>query len=238
MDANERRESPALIARWVAVGVLLGVILGLMASLIIREPFDSESGLPVAHGEDGVVQTVFLGGSLTDGAWASTEAATFRQRVAYGLDVPVTVSRGDLHGSSLADALDTSRVPLDSELVVVELGSTDYYVEKTSAQAFAAEYGRLLDSIRQRAPDAALVCLGIWAGSANSTDYDRAISMACVNAGGAFVPLADLYDEPGMRGPAGQPAFGGTSDDFHPNDAGHAAIAARILENLTVVTDD
>jgi lysophospholipase L1-like esterase len=44
-------------------------------------------------------------------------------------------------------------------------------------------------------------------------------------------PLVDA--QPPTRGPAGRPTFLGPSDDFHPNSAGHAAIARLIESQLS-----
>lgn len=60
------------------------------------------------------------------------------------------------------------------------------------------------------------------------------IRSACEVEGGKFVRLNDLFETAANRGPAGKPAFGGTSDAFHPNDKGYAAIASRLLDGLTV----
>ncbi len=45
-----------------------------------------------------------------------------------------------------------------------------------------------------------------------------------------YVSLEQLSDDATMSGPAGSPAFLGAADAFHPNDAGHAAIAS-VVEN-------
>jgi lysophospholipase L1-like esterase len=44
--------------------------------------------------------------------------------------------------------------------------------------------------------------------------------------------ISPLYTQPGTRGPAGRPTFLGPGDDFHPNSAGHAAIAEAIDARL------
>lgn len=232
MEAARTDESPSRIIRWVAVGALGGLILGLMASLLIRPPIEDRQGLEVALASDGSVHAVFLGGSLTDGAWVTAEAAAFNQRVAYGLGVPVTIDRGGVNRSSLDDVMPILKITGEVNLVVIELGSGNLYTDRTPPDEFAPQYRELLDKVRERAADSALVCLGVWAGTGNAEQYDKRISSECVSHGGVFVPIADIYDEPGMRGPAGVTVPGGVSDDFHPNDSGHAAIAERILSNL------
>lgn len=238
MDAAPRREPIGLIARWVGVGVLFGLVIGLAAAVVVRSPSEAPTGLAVVVPASGDVEMTFLGGSLTNGSGATSEADTFVQRIVDGLGVPSVVNRGDTSGSSLSDVLETVHVPLGASLVVVELGSTDFYVEKTSPERFAEEYAQLLAAVRQRTPDAAVVCLGIWAATANATDYDRAISDACSQEHGHFVPLADLYDDAPLRGPEGRPTIVGPGDTFHPNDAGHAAIASRVLDSLRVVREE
>ena len=95
---------------------------------------------------------------------------------------------------------------------------------------FASTYSALVGRIREKSPDAALVCVGVWPDYGQ--DYDAEIETACHDRQGSFVPIRDLWSTEGMRGPAGVPTPHGESDTFHPNDAGHRAIADRILNSI------
>lgn len=222
------------ILKWIAVGALGGVILGLLASLLIRPQVDTDPRLIIPQSDAGEINALFIGGSLAEGFYASTESATFSALVAAGLGTSVTVGRGEVKDSTLAGATAQAVIPPTTGLVVIELGSTDVYEETVSLTEFAAQYRALVDKVRERSPAAALVCLGIWGRTAVAEEYDEFISRPCLEAGGVFVPLADIYDDAAMKGPAGVEVFLGTSDNFHPNDDGHGAIARRILDNLRV----
>ena len=43
-----------------------------------------------------------------------------------------------------------------------------------------------------------------------------------------------IYGAGDTRGPAGEDTYLGEADDFHPNDAGHRAIADTLLAAVTV----
>lgn len=222
------------ILKWVGVGLIGGIILGLLASLLIRPPVDTRTGLVVTPSVTGEINSVFLGGSLTDGRYATAEDLAFRSLVAEGLPVEVTTSRGELSGSSLADALLTTVIPDDANLVVIELGSTDVYEGGATPVQLGLAYAELLDRVTSASPGVAVVCLGVWGRAGLAEVFDDEISARCVDIGGVFVPLSDLYDTPGLRGPAGVETYLGPSDDFHPNDEAHAEIADRILRSVRV----
>lgn len=225
---------PAQILKWVAVGALGGLILGLLASLLIRPQVDTDLRLVVPSSESGQISALVIGGSLADGFYASTEGAAFSTIVAAGLGPDVTVGRGSVTHSTIAQATEEAVIPPSTGLVVIEIGSTDVYQDEISPAEFATQYRALVDKVRERSPGAVIVCLGIWGRTAVAEPFDEFISRPCIDAGGVFVPLADIYDDPSMKGPANTETFLGTSDNFHPNDSGHAAIAQRILDNLRV----
>ncbi len=121
-------------------------------------------------------------------------------------------------------------VPSDQDLIVVELGTDDLAAD--DLKGFTASYAALLASIRKASPDAVLVCAGTW--SELGVYYDSVIQSACSFAGGQYVALQPLYLDAANRGPAGIAGPYGTSDDQAPNDAGHRAIAAALLDALDV----
>lgn len=178
------------------------------------------------------LKVVIAGDSLTFGLYASTEDKGWRPLTVAALseDGPVKVSDAGEDGDKAATVLDSIDPALDTDLIVLEIGTNDLY--KTPDERFSGQYAALVEKVTAAAPDAVLLCLGVWHNVDANRNFDPMIERPCTEAGGRFVPLFDLYDDPANRGPAGRPAFGGTSDDFHPNDAGHSAISARVLAVL------
>lgn len=181
---------------------------------------------------DGSIGAVFLGDSLTYGLFASSEDAGYRPQVVNALSAvaPVNASRGGQTGNTVATVSESSEIPADTGLVVLALGTNDVW--NTPVPDYTAQYKALIEKVRTSAPDAVLVCLSVWANPDGARDYNPPISAACEAAGGTYVLISDLFDTEGMRGPSGVEAFGGTSDDFHPSDAGYAAIADRVTAAL------
>jgi len=187
---------------------------------------------PVVTAVDGKLSAVFLGDSLTYGLFASSEDAGWRPQVIDRLRKlgDVTATRAGQTGNTVAAVSDSATIPADANAVFIELGTNDAY--KTDIDDFAKQYSDLADKVQQTAEGAKIVCLGIWGPADAARNYDAKIENTCRSAGGTFVPLTPLYSDPANRGPAGQPKFGGTSDDFHPNDAGYTAIASDVIAAL------
>lgn len=181
---------------------------------------------------DGSIGAVFLGDSLSYGLYASSEAAGFRPQVIDALSsvAPVSASRGGQTGNTVQTVGDSAEIPPDTGLVVLELGTNDVW--KTPVSDFSRQYQALVAKVTDAAPDAVLVCLGVWANIDGSRNYNPSIQTPCEEAGGIYVPISPLFEKDGMRGPAGVTSFGGTSDDFHPNDDGYAAIAQMVNASL------
>lgn len=192
------------------------------------------SGVPVQRPTDRPLRVLFIGDSLMWGSFASDESLTYRARIVSALSAagPVDVVRVGGPGEGAADAtkhLAREAGPFD--LVFVEIGANDS-VAITPAQ-FSADYTALLDEVRAMAPRAGLVCDGVWNGPKFAALMDRELRPVCASHGGVVVPLTDLYVIESNRGPAGSPVpGGGVRDQFHPNDAGHAAIARKMLGAL------
>jgi len=117
-------------------------------------------------------------------------------------------------------------MPAGQDLAIVELGTNDLFkVPKPTAvnlATFAKQYRRLVTSIKAQSPTARLVCLSVWhpVGEAGSpTPYNALIKASCP---GAYVAISDL----------GQNKTRLAADGFHPNDAGHLAITARIKHSI------
>lgn len=190
---------------------------------------------------DGDVTAVWLGDALTAGRGASRDGLGFKPLMRERLkgDGPLQEVGADSDGT-LAGVGD---VPSGLSLAVVELGSSD--VAATGVPEFRTQYASVLQEVRTGSPDAVLLCAGLWKPAALARPYDAAIEADCASAGGTYVPLSDIYDRTDTRGPAGRTTYAGDSpdadapttapgDDVLPNDTGHAAIAARMLDALGV----
>ncbi|MDF2047259.1 SGNH/GDSL hydrolase family protein [Microbacterium sp. Kw_RZR3] len=189
-------------------------------------PSTSTSGLlRIPRDAKGNARLLITGDSLAAGFFASTEAQGFSSLVtgALGRVTPTTVSRAH---QTLSTVAGVTEVPPDLDLAVIELGTNDVGIPTPLAD-FEAQYGDLLGRIRTSSPDAALVCLGTW--TADGAAYDETIARVCAANAGRYVSLAGLFALPELHGPDGRDTFAGPGDDFHPNDAGHRAIADAVL---------
>lgn len=171
---------------------------------------------------------LITGDSLAAGFFASTDAQGFSALVtgALGRVTPTTVSRAHETLSTVSGVTD---VPADLGLAVIELGTNDVGIPTPLAD-FEAQYAELVGRIRTSSPEAAIVCAGTW--TADGADYDGIIAGVCTANAGRYVSLADLFATPDFHGPSGRDTFAGPGDDFHPNDAGHRAIADAVLAVL------
>jgi lysophospholipase L1-like esterase len=149
---------------------------------------------------------------------------------------PVTELRANRAGADTGAVSGILDAPTHLDLAIIELGTNDV-VEKTPLPRFETVYGALLDRIRHESPGVPLLCVGTWGseGGADGSDvYNEVIEDECGERGGTFVSLYGLYPVEANRGPAGRDVFGGTSDNFHPNDRGYRAIAELLLARISV----
>lgn len=93
---------------------------------------------------------------------------------------------------------------------------------------FERNYRRIIEAIRQARAAAQIVLLGVWKQQPLAATYDGIIAQLADDYGATYVSLEALGADPALSGPAGVRVYEGTSDAFHPNDAGHAAIAAAV----------
>jgi len=184
------------------------------------------------------LRTLFAGDSLTGALYASQQKNGFKWLMLDQLQKsgPVQEFNSAITGGTTLDVSAKYEVPKGLDLAVVELGTNDLG-KVTPLDQFGAAYGSLLDRITQGSPGVALVCAGVWEGNGGGPEgptYDAVITDQCERHGGVFVSLRELYRDPATIGPAGLPAFTGKSDDFHPNDTGHRAIADALLARIKV----
>lgn len=199
-------------------------------------PPSASAPIKLTRPATGPLRVLFAGDSITAGAFAPTDAQTFRGQVVTALQKngPVTPTRIGNSGLTTAQVFpDVAGAGDGFDLAVVELGTND--VPKTSIPDFQRDYTGLLDAVRQKSPHAVLLCLSVWGeDSPKVQQMNKAIATDCTQRSGGYVPISDLYGDPANRGPAGtiRKSDGAVLDDFHPNLAGHTAIAQKVLAGL------
>lgn len=178
--------------------------------------------------------------------WVSLLATRIGAQCPQGVTRIDCTSHHDAQGSTCLGTIDT--YPTSCDLVLVGLGTNDCretnadgtWVYSQTNTYTAAE--TVYSSVAAQNPGAVIVGVGVWntsllawpptAGS-RLVRWDALIGERCAENGGIYIPIADLYDYSPNRLPTGVTAFGGyTTDGFHPNDAGHAAIYNRVANWL------
>ncbi|MHA7194103.1 SGNH/GDSL hydrolase family protein [Paenarthrobacter nitroguajacolicus] len=175
-------------------------------------------------------RVLFTGDSLTGGFFATSKAKAFPALVQEAVG-EVEVTQAAMAHQTLTTVSRVTDVPADLDLAVVELGTNDVSVP-TPIKDFETQYTELLGKIQKTSPKAAIVCVSTWAAGGQA--YDDVISKACQSVAGRYVSVADANKNPANHGPAGVETEVGVSDTFHPNDAGHRAIADSILKALGI----
>lgn len=212
---------------WVVGAVIAAVALVAAGAVAVR--LSGGSGpLEVSRGDDGIATVLVSGDSLAAAFFATTPGQGFVPLVTDAIG-PATITEAAQAHQTLTTVAAITDVPADVDLAIVELGTNDVG-EQTQLSDFDTQYGALLERIRSSSPEAAIICLGTWTGWGD--DYDTLIERACVGHGGRYVALGGLFRDTTNRGPEGRETFLGAGDDFHPNDAGHRAIADAILAVL------
>ncbi len=182
------------------------------------------------------LRVLLAGDSIVDGYYTTVPEHAFSPLVEASLSkvrdvTQVEVGVSGARAFRVAAAVETDTVgqaPFD--VAVLEVGAND--VGKSTLREWRAGFTRLLDAVAATSPDAQVVCLGPWNAQRPTRPYLDVLRRLC--ADDLVISLGDLFARPGLRGPAGQETYLGTRDDFHPNDAGHAAIAARVLDGLVL----
>jgi lysophospholipase L1-like esterase len=175
---------------------------------------------------------VVVGDSLAFGRFADTQDDAFPQKVAAATDARLELLAAP--GVTTAQ-LAGQPIPGGAKAVVVEAGTNDFLFQ-TPRRQFADDYRALLAKVTAASPGAKLVCLTTWIpedtppAKIPASFYDATIRREC--DAGEVADVSPIYAEPEMRGPAGRPTYLGPGDAFHPNSAGHAAIAQAIESRL------
>lgn len=163
------------------------------------------------------LRVLFVGDSITYGRLATSPAQDFVSLVTTGLDQHGPVSRKVEAVSGVTVGYFKNRVfPAAQDLEIVELGTN---IRAEPVPGFAADYKKLMVSVRRRSPHALVICLSPWRPDrtvAMIAPYTDAVRSQC---DGTFVNINGLAHHPALIG----------ADHFHPNNAGHAAIAKVVL---------
>ena len=187
----------------------------------------------VRHARHASPRVLFLGDFITWG-YAATDAS-------HAYAVQVTTHLGGMRigydgefGSTVERArqmLETYPLPTTANVIVIELGTRD----TESSAAFRFAYFTIMAALLHADPGAHVICLSPWQDPTvgNQPGYWSAIQEACHAVGGVSVSLYSLFLTSRYRGPAGIATYRGLSDWYHPNDAGHAAIAQAVLAALS-----
>lgn len=195
-------------------------------ALLIRMDFPTDRPLSV----------LFAGDTLTGGYFASAQDKGFSQliRASLAQHGEVEEVRGPNSGGKV-DTLGGIRSPSgDLDLAVLQLGTIEAG-QTMDPTEFSKLYETMLRNLKARSPDLHIVCTSVWQSSgANAGAYDRIVQEQCESFDGRFVSLGTIFSDSRYRGPAGNPTWAGASDKFHPNDAGHKAIADTILARIKV----
>jgi len=117
------------------------------------------------------------------------------------------------------------------QLVTVEVGINN--LSNMAAPAFAARYITLMQMLQDAGVQTVVACTVPWTGqNPDTTQYARAVefSAAIVRTARAFgYTPADCWGATVWHG-----EYLSERDSFHPNDAGHRAIAGAVLDALHV----
>jgi acyl-CoA thioesterase I len=226
--------------RWTIPLVLLLTVLlcaTTAAAYWIDDPVpppDATVHAEVTLQEGRPLRVAFIGDSLDFGLYASEPRSGFHQLMldAWRATGPVVDTPLDSLGGTARNALRNDRFPMNQDVILVELGTNDF--DRVDHHAFRRDYDELIARLHAASPKAALVCVGIWRPADAAQRFDTIIKDLCESRGGAFRRIGDLAEDDLLKGPSGAATFSGPSDNFHPNDRGHRAIADRMLDVIAV----
>ena len=169
---------------------------------------------------------VALGDSISAGRFATAQDGTFPAIVAERLGMSLNlVARS---GAKAAWAIPQLGAVANAHpaLVTIELGTNDVGFS-TPLDVFAYQYETIVGAVA--GPQTRVLCIGSWLPS---DSVDAIIAQVCERHGGTFVSLNGFYAVNEFHGQDGGSSYLGRTDWFHPNDQGHAAMAAAVLSAL------
>jgi hypothetical protein len=182
----------------------------------------------------GALRVMYAGEDLTHGLYTSNPSLDFTAQTTAAI-----AESGNVDATTVGqpnEALKNMRnepLPSGLGLIIVEFGTTEAHAD--SLETFSSDYAAFLDKLKSASPGAGLVCLGTWTYSTIGGPFDAAIRQACEQRDGIYLKLSDLYTAEGApyRASTGTPWSGGkVPDSTHANDAGHKAVADKIIAAL------
>jgi len=215
------------VARTIATTVMVAATLGLAAC---ASPAASDEPVIVAAADSGGPRVAFYGDSYTRGTGASDQASRWstvlsdqngwsefnpsvsglgfmRNRTLFG--------QGDLPSLIIAD---------NPDVVIVTMGLNDNFTFDAFADELPGQIMSDFDRLSTELPNARLIVVEpFWYKAERPASVDVIISLvhdAALEVDADYVPQASYWL-------TGHPEWI-SSDNLHPNDAGHAAIAARM----------
>lgn len=229
---------------WQLVGLVLllaAAIVFIVLAITARNSPPAEDFTPPAAEEavDEPVTASFIGDSYTQGIGATVPANRWVSIVAKANGYAVVnLGRGgtgylttsDVNGCgldfcpnflSMVDSVDPA-----TEVLVVAGGQNDFVQFSADPAPVTAAIDETYAAARLALPDADIVAVGpstLGGASADARAFDQAVRRAAEAVGARYVSML----EPPVLGPDLLSA-----DGVHPNDAGHAAIAARYLAGI------
>jgi hypothetical protein len=236
--------SSSRIRGWQYVGVILLMALAaVLAVLALRTPAVSpaaSSPLPTLSATEIRPTAIFLGDASVAGAGASTPEARWsavvssaigwqevnqaRPGTAYGFTVGPDGCDGADECRSYSEAIPQA-VSNAPGVVVVGGGVGD---PDSDPLEVTATVKSVYEAVRIGLPDARVIAVGPWSGERATSDatlaLDAAVRSAADSVGATYVSL--------ITPPVLDTATMVTRDGTQLNDAGHAAIAARVLAAL------
>lgn len=232
------------VGRKLAIVLIVVIVVAIgaipMVRSLLKAPSSPESAAPEKPFQSPELsleyqRVLFAGDSLTVGRDADKLPQSFRELVAgelraEGASSITTIAKS---GARLNYIAQSKKLPSDLNLAVVELGTNDIRWQ-TPVKDFKIQYQKYLTKIRAGSPEVKLICLGVWHDpkAKITQSLDLVIKSVCLEHGGSYVQISDLFARASNRGPAGRATWNVKSDAFHPNNAGHRAIAAKLLHEL------
>jgi lysophospholipase L1-like esterase len=182
----------------------------------------------------------FFGDSLTAGFDAESLAATYVSQAVTGLraldaKAALTYASGNQYGGKVTDGIkqalsDLSHCP---DLVVLQFGENDGPYTTT----FREQYAALIAAVRRDGQRPLIAAFGVWDPhqDPNFIEMSQDIKQLALAENGVFVDITEASADPANRGAGRNVGWLNSSghelsDTFHPNDLGHAAMAAALLE--------
>jgi len=212
------------------VMTVLGVIISIVVVLI--------GWLLVSKNNDKKIIYAPMGDSLTEGFYASTSEKRFaevyakmlEENLGYEVEVKGVAGYGGttINGIKGLDEI----IAQNPDLITIEFGTNDSDPNNGSnIDTFTANLNLMIESVSNiNGKSTKIILVTTWNQGAKAQPFDAAIKAAGEKYGLPVADISDIWLDASNKGPEGVETFKGTSDNWHPNDAGMQKIAERIYE--------